>query len=188
MKELKKDTILYHGSYTIVENIDLNQSEDNKDFGRGFYVTTSKEQAISFIKLSINKAKIKNRISEDTQFGYISIYKLKNTEKLNIKYFEEADVEWLHFVAANRDNSLFKNLLEKYKSYNVFVGKIANDRTAATLQTYISGLYGDIGSESADNTAIKILLPQKVDNQVCFKTNEAIECLEYIGNEKHECK
>lgn len=103
MKELTKDTILYHGNYTIVENIDLNQSEDNKDFGRGFYVTTPKEQAISFIKLSINKAKIKNRIS-------------------------------------------------------------------------------------ADNTAIKILLPQELDNQVCFKTNEAIECLEYIGNEKHECK
>ena len=187
MKKLQKETILYHGSYTIVDNIDLRLSEPNKDFGNGFYLTTSKEQAISFIKLSINKAIIKNKIPIDTKFGYVSTYKLKSIENLNIKYFNEADAEWLHFVVANRDDSLFDNLLEKYNIYNVFAGKIANDRTAATLQTYISGLYGDIGSESADNTAIKILLPQKLENQFCFKTSEAVASLEYIGNEKYEC-
>ena len=188
MKKIEKDTILYHGSYTIVENIDLNQSEDNKDFGKGFYLTTSKEQAISFIKLSINKAILKNKIPAETRFGYVSIYKLKSISNLNVKYFEDANAEWLHFVVANRDASLFENLLDKYDNYNVFAGKIANDRTAVTLQAYISGLYGDVGSESADNTAIRILLPQKLENQYCFKTIDAIGCLEYIGNEKYECK
>ena len=36
---------LYHGSNTIIEEIDLSKGRPNKDFGRGFYVTTIKEQA-----------------------------------------------------------------------------------------------------------------------------------------------
>lgn len=186
MIELKKDIILYHGSYTIVDNIDLDQSESNKDFGKGFYVTSSKEQAISFIKLSINKAILKNKISDDIKNGYISIYRLKSIDNLKIKYFDEANIEWLHFVVANRDVKMFNELLKKYDNYNVFVGKIANDRTAATLQAYINGLYGEVGTEQVDKIVIDLLLPQKLDNQICFRTNEAIKNLEYLGNERYD--
>lgn len=186
MIKLKKDIILYHGSYTIVDKIDLYQSEPNKDFGQGFYVTTSKEQAINFIKLSINKALLKNKISDGNKCGYVFIYKLKSIDNLKIKYFEEANIEWLHFVVANRDVKIFNELLNQYDNYNVFVGKIANDRTAATLQAYINGLYGDIGIEQVDKIVIDLLLPQKLDNQICFRTNEAINNLEYIGNERYD--
>lgn len=37
--------ILYHGSNVEVKEIDLNRSEVGKDFGVGFYLTVSKEQA-----------------------------------------------------------------------------------------------------------------------------------------------
>ena len=37
--------ILYHGSNVEVKEIDLNRSEVGKDFGVGFYLTASKEQA-----------------------------------------------------------------------------------------------------------------------------------------------
>ena len=36
---------VYHGSYTRIKSIDLSQSEANKDFGRGFYVTNIKKHA-----------------------------------------------------------------------------------------------------------------------------------------------
>ena len=88
MIRLDNDLILYHGSYVEVKNIDLNKSEINKDFGKGFYVTSSKEQAINFIKLSLKKAKFRNLINENQNYGFLSIYKLYNVEKLNIKYFE----------------------------------------------------------------------------------------------------
>ena len=39
IKELKNNMILYHGSDTIVDNIDLSFSKVKKDFGKGFYVT-----------------------------------------------------------------------------------------------------------------------------------------------------
>ncbi len=37
--------ILYHGSNIEITEIDLNKCKPYKDFGRGFYLTTLKEQA-----------------------------------------------------------------------------------------------------------------------------------------------
>lgn len=103
-----------------------------------------------------------------------------------IKSFDKADIDWLHFIAANRDISLFPNLLSEYEKYNSFIGKIANDRTATTLQLYITGAYGKPGSEEADRIAINTLLPNRLENQICFKTKESIEALDFVGSEKYE--
>lgn len=37
--------ILYHGSNTAIDGIDLNRCRPYKDFGRGFYLTDIREQA-----------------------------------------------------------------------------------------------------------------------------------------------
>ena len=37
---------LYHGSTVAVKNPSLNPGRPNADFGKGFYTTSSKEQAI----------------------------------------------------------------------------------------------------------------------------------------------
>lgn len=186
MLKLENGMYLYHGSYIEVKNIDLNKSGKNKDFGRGFYLTTSKEQAINFIHLSLNKAKLRNAIDASINKGYISIFRIMKLESLNIKYFHEADVEWLHFVSANRDDGIFQDVFEKYKNIDIYVGKIANDRTAITLQAYLAGLYGEVGTKDADETTIKVLLPNKLENQVCIKTEKAKNCLDFIGSEEYD--
>ena len=38
--------ILYHGSNQDIREIDLTKTRPNKDFGRGFYLTEDKEQAM----------------------------------------------------------------------------------------------------------------------------------------------
>lgn len=43
MLELKDGFIFYHGSYCEVKEPDLTQCAKRKDFGQGFYLTTSKE-------------------------------------------------------------------------------------------------------------------------------------------------
>ena len=43
--------VVYHGSYTEVQTPDLNKCKTGKDFGRGFYITTDKNQAIKFSRL-----------------------------------------------------------------------------------------------------------------------------------------
>ncbi|MDR3224721.1 MAG: DUF3990 domain-containing protein [Clostridiales Family XIII bacterium] len=37
--------ILYHGSNQLFDTVDLSKSRDKRDFGRGFYTTTIREQA-----------------------------------------------------------------------------------------------------------------------------------------------
>ena len=44
MLEIKDGLILYHGSYCEVKEPDLKKCAKKKDFGQGFYLTTSKEQ------------------------------------------------------------------------------------------------------------------------------------------------
>ena len=41
--------ILYHGSNVIIENIDLTRSKPNKDFGKGFYLSSDEEQAFHML-------------------------------------------------------------------------------------------------------------------------------------------
>ena len=60
MLELTNGMYLYHGSYCEVSQPDLGMCSKRKDFGRGFYLTTSRDQAISFLKTSIAKAVANN--------------------------------------------------------------------------------------------------------------------------------
>ena len=39
--------ILYHGTTVDIKEIDLQKSKPNKDFGKGFYLSAEKEQAIA---------------------------------------------------------------------------------------------------------------------------------------------
>ena len=55
--KLKDGMMLYHGSYTSVQNIDLTKCAAGKDFGKGFYVTADELQAKNFIRTSLLKAK-----------------------------------------------------------------------------------------------------------------------------------
>lgn len=50
MLELSNGLLLYHGSYCEVKKPDIERCAKNKDFGQGFYLTSSKEQAVSFLK------------------------------------------------------------------------------------------------------------------------------------------
>ena len=63
MIEIKDGMTLYHGSYCEVREPDLSKCSKMKDFGRGFYLTTSRAQAESFVKTSIAKARTAGRIS-----------------------------------------------------------------------------------------------------------------------------
>ena len=56
MPELKDGFVLYLGSYCEVKEPDIAKCTKRKDFGQGFYLTTSKEQAESFLRTSIVKA------------------------------------------------------------------------------------------------------------------------------------
>lgn len=184
MLELKNGLILYHGSYCEVRQPNLSKCAKRKDFGQGFYLTTSKKQAESFLKTSIIKALATGMINENQKFGYVSIYELNLSYQLKTHIFENADINWLHCIAAHRKKKLFLSVEQEMENYDVIVGKIADDATNATLTAYLAGAFGTVGEKEADDFCIKQLLPNKLENQYCFKTKEAIECLKFVNGEK----
>lgn len=181
--KLEDNMIFYHGSYMIVEHPDLAKCRKGKDFGQGFYVTTSRAQAERFTKTSIKKAVFDGEISKNTNIGYVSKYRVGNIEDIKIHVFEEADAKWLHCVIGHRKKNIMQDEIDKWKDFDIICGKIANDNTNLVLTAYMDGVYGEIGSERADKIAIDFLEPENLKDQFCFRTKQALDLLEYIGNE-----
>ena len=182
--KLDENTILYHGSYCEVRVPDLSKCAKDKDFGKGFYLTTSKEQAENFLKTSIVKAASAGIIPEKQDFGFVTSFRVRDLKGLCVKLFEDADKEWLHCIAAHRKSSVFQELKHDLADCDIIGGKIADDMTNITLVTYISGAFGEIGSDEADSICIGRLLPERLKDQFCFKTEKALEKLEFIEGEK----
>ena len=184
MLSIEDGLILYHGSYCEVRQPLLEKCANRKDFGKGFYLTTSKEQAISFLKSSIAKAVKNGSIEEGQDYGYLSIFQFKPSPDLAVHIFEDADVTWLHCVAAHRKRRLFIDTENEMAKFDIIAGKIADDATNATLTAYIGGAFGKAGSKEADEFCIKQLLPNKLKDQYCFKTVSALNCLHFMESEK----
>ena len=108
MIRLPADGILYHGSYTEISDIDLFRCRSGLDFGKDFYVTSSYSQALSYVPASVRKAQRRGLIPESfpVQDGRVSIFTYTPDPNLFIHIFDDADEEWLHFTACNRNNVL----------------------------------------------------------------------------------
>lgn len=188
MIELRDGMLLYHGSYTSIPSIDLDRCVSGLDFGRGFYLTSSYEQAYQYVQLSVRKARHIGNVPDDfnAEDGQISVYRFHYDPNLLAYCFQNAGVEWLHFVAANRKKDLFPELLRKYRTIDIIGGKIADDQTARTLQIYISGDgVGQPGTAEADRATIKRLLPNRLKDQFCFRTQDAVDHLEFIRSDRY---
>lgn len=184
MQKLSDGTLLYHGSYVIVDTPDLAKCAAKKDFGKGFYLTTSKEQAEGFVRASIKKAIAQGLITENQDYGYVSVFEYHENEDLSKYIFENADEDWLHCIVGHRKKNIFKDVVENMKAYDIIAGKIADDRTNVTITTYLLGGYGTIGSEAADKNCIGQLIPERLKDQYCFRTNEALKCILFVESEK----
>ena len=182
MPDLKDRMCLYHGSFCEVKVPDLSKCARYKDFGQGFYLTSSREQAVSFSRISTAKA-IGRGLIPPQHHGVINTYSFVNPGDLKVLDYPTAEVEWLHCVVAHRRNRFFPDVIHDLQNYDIVSGKIANDNTNVTITAYLDGLYGEIGSESADRICISLLLPERLRDQFCFRTDKALSALHFEGGE-----
>lgn len=112
--------ILYHGTNTPFEDIDLSRSKPNKDFGRGFYLSANKEQAMEMAVAKVDQLETGNPIVMDYEVDETSMSTLK------VLRFDSYSEEWAKFILLNRNNA--SNIPAHY--YDIVVGPIANDRVA----------------------------------------------------------
>ena len=144
-------TTLYHGTVSEILQIDVKLGRGRKDFGRGFYMAVSKSQAIGMMHKKYREAVRRSREKKETSFTE-RLYEITLDEKLlselNIKVFENADIEWLDFVLMCREQGGMPH------DFDMVIGPTADDDTALCLKAYWDGLYGKAGTEEAK----KILL------------------------------
>ena len=159
--------ILYHGTNEDIETIDLTKGLRHKDFGKGFYVTPDKATAIRM-------AKKKARLFGGT--ATMITYEMDDSvfqSDLKIKVFpEEACVEWLLFVDANRDR---KNETPIH-DFDIVIGPIANDGVVLQLTNYREGIY------SPEEVA-RLLQDRYLDQQYYFGTERALSFLHKSNTE-----
>lgn len=119
--------IVYHGSYEIVSRPDIQHSYRNLDFGKGFYVTSVKEQAERWAR---RKADILNGKA------IVNKYLMSdNMDGLSVKTFSSDLMEWIDFVCSCRDGGVL------YEQFDVIIGKVANDQVFRVVDMYKSGIW-----------------------------------------------
>ncbi len=139
-------TTLYHGTVSEIQYIDVHLGRGRKDFGKGFYMAVSKNQAVGMMHKKFKEVVRRNRGKKDN--AYVErLYEITLNEKifsdLNIKIFETADLEWLDFILMCRENGGMPH------NYDLVIGPTADDDTALCLKVYWDGLYGKVGSNAS---------------------------------------
>ena len=174
--------ILYHGSYCEVRTPDLSKCAKYKDFGQGFYLTTSEEQAQRFSRTSLRKATANGIVDRQQEYGVVSVFScsIEEWNSLSICEFETTDEKWLNCVVGNRKGKVLVQTALQYRNYDVIGGKIADDATNATITAYMAGIYGAVGSERAAQLCISLLLPDRLKDQYCFRSQRAIDTLQFM--------
>lgn len=188
MQQLKEGMLLYHGSYMTVDKPSLDKCAKFKDFGQGFYLTTSRAQARSFAKLSLGRARTDRLVNVTERTAWVSVFRVGNITGLKTIVFQDANQDWLHCIVAHRRSEPFEEMRRAMKDYDVIGGKVANDDTNSTINIYITNGFGLMGSTRADNFCIGLLIPERLKDQFCFRSKRAIACLKYIKSESIECE
>lgn len=153
---------LYHGSNTVIEQIDLSKCKPYKDFGQGFYLTEIKEQA-----------KLMARRTSAIYGGepIVSEFEFDETALniLSVKMFEEPSEEWALFVMANRNR---KNMQPTH-CFDIVIGPVADDTIATLFRNFDDGII-DL------HMLVNGLKYRKVSSQYLFHSVEAVKYLHRI--------
>lgn len=154
--------VLFHGGTHIIKNPEIREPNRTLDFGSGFYVTSSQNQAERWVKNHLSK--------EDTGYVNSYIFDLESIPSdIKIKFFDKADEEWVDFVLANRIIEGFSH------DYDIVFGPVANDRVYTQFSLFEGGII-------SKQTLISELKTYKLVDQYLFHTERSLYYLEYIDN------
>ena len=151
--------ILYHGSNTKIEKINLSKCKPYKDFGKGFYLTEIREQAE---KMASRTAHIYEGEPIVTEFEFDE----SALSKLSVKQFDGPNEEWALFVLANRS----KGHEQPTHSYDIVIGPVADDDIAQLFRNFNDGFINL-------TMLVEGLKYKKVSSQYFFHTEAAIKYL-----------
>ncbi len=169
---------LFHGSRQGLTEITAGGSRDNCDFGPGFYLGETYDQALAFV-YEVKKSSVYS-------FGY-------SLEGLKVKRFD-CSMDWMLAICYYRGTlktySKDKNvrgIIDEIEASDVIIAPIADNR-----MFYIMAQFTD-GEINAD-VALHSLSASRLGNQYIFRTEKALQKLTPIeryylcGPEREDCR
>ncbi len=154
--------IIYHGSTELVDTPEIRVSDTFLDFGKGFYTTTSYEQAERWAHIKMRR---KNK-----DIGYVCIYEFDFDAALRetvVSRFESADMTWLEFVVKNRRGE------EHIDGVDMHIGPVADDNVYRSIRLFETGVL------DAEET-VKRLKAELLHDQWTFHTDKMLSFLKFI--------
>lgn len=148
-----KQIIVYHGGTELIAHPDCSLGRANLDFGRGFYVTALRQQAVDWA-MQVSRRRKKTPILNRYLLDKESIL-----AEARCKIFKAYDREWLDFIVRSRQG------LPVAAEYDYIEGGVANDRVVDTVNLYMAGLMDA-------STALRRLSEHKPNNQICLLSQE----------------
>ena len=149
---------VYHGSFMEIHKPDISFSRQTLDFGKGFYVTPLREQAVRWAL----------RWQRRGKKAIVNTYVFDNSSdvlgKLRVKDFPEYDSSWLHFIMENRSGQ------EVSESYDIIRGGVANDKVFNTLELFFDGLI-------SEEEALGRLKFERPNHQICICRQDLVDRL-----------
>ena len=155
--------IVFHTSNIAVLRPDVLHSRRYLDFGKGFYVTPTKMQAVNYAQ----------RFSMWGEDAYLNSYEMTSpdTAKFRCKRFDKYDEEWLDYVSACR-------LGLPVEEFDIIEGDIADDKVFNTIDLYFTHMI-------SKDEALRRLFAVRPNQQICFLSQQSIDaCLTYLKTEK----
>ena len=145
--------ILYHGSNTAIDGIDLNRCRPYKDFGRGFYLTDIREQAQ---RMAARTARMFSGNPTLTMFEF-DLEESQSSE-LNAR-----------FALPHR----LLNTPQPCHDYDIVIGPVADDTIARLLRLYTENFINE-------EQLLHELTFSKVTSQYFFHSEAAIKMLKRL--------
>jgi hypothetical protein len=161
--EEEKQMTLYHGSNQSFDNVDLSKSKNRRDFGKGFYTTTIREQALQW------GYNMFNRFGGEGIFLYE--FEFSPSGNLKTKKFPDISDEWFDFILLNRVSDSLQH------NFDFVQGPVANDKTVLTITGFIDGLF-------TKEEAMRRLRYCKANDQVSLHTEAAVSLLKLKDKRK----
>lgn len=160
----KSEVLLFHGSKNGIDELTIDGSRENCDFGSGFYCSQFYDSALCFV--------------ENYDFSSVYLFSLSANDLSCVTI--PPSIDWMIIVCYFRgmltsysDNSILKRSLDLIKDKDLIIAPIADNRMFQIMREFGLG-------EITDQQAIHALSASRLGNQYVFKTKKALKRLNLL--------
>ena len=158
---------LFHGSNVAFKDADLSACRPNKDFGRGFYLSTDESAAGRMAVRTVRRFGGKPFVME---FEFDE----SRLAGIPVKCFPDPTVDWAMFVMANRRPDAPAGDHNRDNRYGLVVGPVADDDLALLFRQFALGLV-------SVEMLVREMRFKRLTLQYSFHTPAALAALRFVG-------